>query len=74
MAQVGQGFERLCLPPPCLAGWAFCGLPCHTHTYPALEPELPEDPIPSLAEMMVGGGSMRAAESQQARGGTQGPP
>lgn len=73
MAQAGQGSEGLCLPPPCLAGWSSVG--CRvSHTHTPNSSELPEDPIPSLAEMMVGGGSLGAAESHQARGGTEGLP
>ena len=42
--------------PAWLAGSSVGCHVTHTHTHPALEPELPEDPIPSLAEMMGGWG------------------
>lgn len=53
--------------PAWLAGSSVGCRVSHTHT--PNSSELPEDPIPSLAEMMVGGGSLGAAESHQARVG-----
>lgn len=75
----GPGWPGLrgALPPTTLPGWLglLWAAVSHTRTHPTLKPELPEDPIPSLAEMMVGGGgSLGAAESHQARGGTEGQP
>ena len=42
--------------PAWLAGSSVGCHVTHTHTHSALETELPEDPIPSLAEMMGGWG------------------
>lgn len=40
--------------PSCLAGWVFRELPYHPPL--ALQPDLPGDPIPSLAGILAGGG------------------